>query len=66
MDHASRHAVRPIQMQRRLKQATAGKGTTFVAATKSAPAPVDAGTGGQAEQQQQNEDEIRISDDEDL
>lgn len=49
------------------KQATAGKVTTFVAATKSAPPPENAGTGeGQATQQQQNEDEIRISDDEDL
>ncbi|KAL5490220.1 SYF1 [Sanghuangporus weigelae] len=47
------------------KQASAGKGTTFVAAMASAP-PADSSVEGQAEQQQQNEDEIRISDDEDL
>ena len=51
------------------KQAAAGKGTTFVATTKTAPINGDAegnGENGEARQQQQNEDEIRISDDEDL
>lgn len=49
------------------KQAAAGKGTTFVAATKTAPSSGDANADGEAASvpQQQNEDEIRISDDED-
>ncbi|EJD05741.1 spliceosome complex protein [Fomitiporia mediterranea MF3/22] len=49
------------------KQATGGKGTTFVAAAKTAVPTENAGADGEDVQaQQQNEDEIRISDDEDL